>query len=336
MRDEAAPPVLVAGLGSAGRRHARNLLALGRTRLVLYRTGRGQAGPLEPPLDALPAEATLDAALAHDPRAAVVANPTALHVETALAAARAGCHLLLEKPVSHTLDGLDGLAREVDARGLAVVVGYQLRFHPTLRAVHAWVADGAVGRLVAAQAHWGEYLPGWHPGEDYTKGYSARAALGGGVVLTLSHPLDYLRWIAGEIEAVAGFAGRAAGLELDVEDTAVFSVRFASGALGSLTLDYAERPPRHALHLTGTGGRIAWDAATGEARLWRAGTDAVTVERPPEGFERNDLFREEMRHFLACCDGAEAPACTLADGVRAVEVALAALRAAGEGRTVRV
>ena len=330
------PPILIAGLGSVGRRHARNLLALGQDRLVLYRTGRGQAGPLEAPLDALPVESTLEGALAHGPAAAVVANPTALHVETALAAVQAGCHVLMEKPVSHTRDGLDALAREAEARGRAVLVGYQLRFHPTLARVQAWVADGAVGRLVAVRAHWGEYLPGWHPGEDYRQGYSARAALGGGVVLTLSHPLDYLRWIAGEVAALAGFAGRAAGLGLDVEDTAALALRFHSGALGTLQLDYAARPPGHALHLTGTEGTVAWDAATGEARLYRAATGTETIEHPPAGFERNDLFVEEMRHFLACCDGTETPRCTLTDGTRALDLALASLQASEEGRTVAV
>ncbi len=315
--------LLIAGLGSVGRRHARNLLALGERDLVLYRTGRGQAGRLEPPLDGLPTEPTLEAALGHRPGAAVVANPTALHVETALAAARAGCHLLLEKPVSHTLDGLDTLAREAEARGLAVLVGYQYRFHPTLARVRAWAQDGAVGRLVSLQAYWGEYLPGWHPGEDFRAGYSARADLGGGVVLTLSHPLDYLRWIAGEVEGVTALTGQAAGLGLDVEDTAAAALRFASGALGTLLLDYAARPPRHTLDVTGTDGRITWDALTGTATLLRG--SAVTTARLPEGFERNDLFLEEARHFLACCAGTEPPRCTLADGRRAVELALEVL-----------
>ena len=315
--------IAIVGIGSVGRRHARNLIALGYTDLVLVRTGHGQGGPLDAPLDSLPVVPTLAGAVERGARAAIVANPTSLHVATALEAVRSGCHVLIEKPVSHDPDGLDDLAREASVRDLTVLVGYQYRFHPTLVRAREWLADGAIGALVAAHAHWGEYLPAWHPDEDFRRGYSARTDLGGGVVRTLSHPIDYLRWIGGELDAVAGFTASRAGLGLEVEDTAVAALRFQSGALGSLTLDYAERPGRHTLHLTGAEGRIEWDASTGEARLWRAGADLPETARPPDRFERNDMFVDEMRHFLACCAGDESPRCTLDDGIRALDVAMA-------------
>jgi predicted dehydrogenase len=151
--------IAVVGLGSVGRRHARNLLALGQTDLILVRTGEGQAGSLEPPLDSVPVVSTLAGAIDRGARVAVVANPTSLHAETALGAVRAGCHVLVEKPVSHDLDGLDELAREAALRNVTVLVGYQYRFHPTLLRARDWLAEGAIGELVAAHAHWGEYLP---------------------------------------------------------------------------------------------------------------------------------------------------------------------------------
>jgi len=308
----------IVGLGSAGRRHARNLLALGATDLVLVRTGVGQTHVLEAPLDSLPTAPALRDALAAGVKAVVIANPTSLHVATALEAVRADCHVLVEKPVSHKVQGLAELAAEVAARGVAFLVGYQYRFDPALERIRDLVSSGALGDLVSARSHWGEYLPDWHPEEDYRQGYSARAELGGGVLLTLSHPIDYLRWIAGEIESVAGFASRRAGLDLDVDDVASLSLRFATGALGTVTLDYAERTPAHTLYLTGTEGSVAWDP-TGTTRVYRAGAGADTLH-PPPGFQRNDMFLAEMRHFLACCAGAESPRCTLADGARVVEI----------------
>ena len=344
-----ASPVLFAGLGSAGRRHLRNYAALQRasgasTGAVLYRTGRGPAGlDARAPLpDAPPGaitETRLAAALAHRPRAAVIASPTSLHVPTALACADAGCGLLIEKPLSHTTDGLDGLEKSVEARDLVAVVGFMFRFHPTLRQVRDWLADGAVGQVVLAEARWGEYLPSWHPDEDYRLGYSARRALGGGPVHTLSHPLDYLRWLLaaageGDVASVQAVTAQRAGLGIETEDVAAATLVFDGGALATVALDFAARPPRHDLYIAGSEGSVRWDFHTGEAALYRASRGEWTTAVLPDGFERNDLFLAEMRHFLACLDGAETPACTLRDGRRAAEVALAIHRAAAERRAV--
>ncbi|HEY6552674.1 MAG TPA: Gfo/Idh/MocA family oxidoreductase [Vicinamibacteria bacterium] len=323
-------PLLVIGAGSVGTRHAQNLGALGFEDLLFYRTGHGA------PQREGRSTTDLDEALALQPAAALVCNPTALHVETALLAARSGCHLFIEKPVSHALDGLDALAAEVAARRLVVLVGYQFRFHPGLRRVKEWLAEGAIGEVTSARARWGEYLPGWHPGEDYTKSYSARRELGGGVVVTLSHPFDYLRWLLGEVVEVSAQTGQRGGFELDVEDTANVLLRFESGVLASVSLDYVERPASHRLHLVGRNGLISWDGITGVARLHDAARGEVQSVSPPPGFDRNSMFLDEVKHFMACVRGRERPACGLDDGVAALRIALAAKRSAEEGLTVRV
>jgi predicted dehydrogenase len=254
--------------------------------------------------------------------AVVVANPTSLHAETTLEAVRAGRPVLVEKPVSDALVGLDTIQREASEQSVPILVGYQFRYHPTLRRVRDDIGAGRLGHVVSVQAHWGEYLPDWHPNEDYRRGYSARADLGGGAVRTLSHPIDYLRWVIGEVSDSTGFTAPAEGLDTDVEGVAAAALRFSSGALGTLSLDYAARPARHVLHVTGTAGSVEWDGFTGSARMWLAPAAEPTVTDPPAGFARNDLFLEEMRHFLACCAGDEDPACTLVDGVRALEIGL--------------
>lgn len=322
--------ILIAGFGSIGRRHFRNLRALGVADFVFLRSKRSTLPDDE--IAAYPQETTLEAALAHRPEAVVVANPTALHLDVAIPAARAGCHLFLEKPISHSLERVDELQRALDEGGGRALVGFQFRYHPGLRQVKAWLDAGAIGHPLSVRAHWGEYLPGWHPWEDYRKSYSARADLGGGVILTLCHPLDYLRWLLGEVSALWAFVGRESDLGLEVEDNAEIGLRFASGALGTVHLDYNQRPPAHHLEIIGTGGTIRWDNEDGAARLWRVDSSAWEVVLPPQGFERNTLFRSQMRHFLAVMRGEEAPRCTLEDGIRALELALAAHRSDGEGR----
>ena len=304
---------LIAGLGSIGRRHLRNLRGLGEHDIILYRTGKSTLPDDE--LAGLPVETSLEAALAHHPDAAIITNPTSAHLQVAIPAAEAGCSLLLEKPVSSSLDGIETLCRVVERGGGQVLVGFQFRYHPGLQKAADLLNIGAIGQPLSARAHWGEYLPGWHPWEDYRRGYSARSDLGGGVILTLSHPFDYLRWLFGEASSLWAFAGSLGDLALDVEDTAEIGLRYQSGVLGSVHLDYNQRPSAHTLEIIGTQGVLRWDNA----------------EMPP-GFERNDLFLAEMRHFLRVAQGAESPVCTLDDGIQALRLALAAQDSAKTGK----
>jgi predicted dehydrogenase len=325
---------LISGLGSIGRRHFRNLLALGERDIILHRTHRATLPDDE--LAGFPVETDLTKALAQRPDALIVTNPTALHLQVAIPAAEAGCHILMEKPISHSLEGVNRLEAALLRGGGQCLVGFQFRYHPGLRRVKSWVEEGIIGTPLSARAHWGEYLPGWHPWEDYTQGYAARPELGGGVVLTLSHPLDYLRWLSGEVSELWAFTGNQ-GLGMAVEDTAEIGLRFETGCLGSLHLDYNQRPPSHTLDLTGARGRILWDNADGTARLYQAeGAKEWQIITPPEGFERNWLFMDELRHFLAVIRGEAQPLCTLEDGIQALRLSLGALDSAGMGIRVNL
>ena len=135
---------LIAGFGSIGRRHLRNLHALGEQDILLYRTHHSTLPDEE--ITGLPVETDLQKALAHHPDAVIVANPTALHLQVAVPAARAGCHLLIEKPVSHDLEGIGELGTALSESGCKALVGFQFRFHPGLRTVRDLLEGGAIGR----------------------------------------------------------------------------------------------------------------------------------------------------------------------------------------------
>jgi len=324
--------ILIAGLGSIGRRHLRNLQAVGEGDILLYRTGRSTLPDAE--LDGLPVYDELQEALDQKPQAVIVSNPTALHLDVAIPAAQAGCHLLIEKPVSHNLERLDVLQATARQTGAHILTGYHFRHHPGLGTVREHLLSGAIGRPLSAHSHWGEYLPAWHPWEDYRQAYSARQDLGGGVILTLSHPIDYLRWMCGEIEACFAFTRRSGALEIEVEDTAEILLRFKNDMLANLHLDYNQRPSTHTLEIIGTEGTLIWDNASGAVALFRAGTGSWQTFPAPAGFERNHLFEREIRHFLAVARDETEPVCTLEDGVRALEWALLALQSAKTGQLV--
>jgi predicted dehydrogenase len=320
--------ILIAGLGSIGRRHLASLRALGWPNVRLYRTGRSTQPDTD--LAGLPVDHDLPTALARRPMAVIVSNPSALHLPLALDAARAGAHLLIEKPLSNNLTGVADLERLVADRGLTALVGFQLRFNPGLRQVRAWLRAGAIGTVVSAHVHWGEYLPEMHPWEDYHVGYAARAELGGGVLLTLCHPFDYLRWLIGEMTQVSAVESRCNPLGLSVDTSVDMTARFASGGSAHIHLNFVERPPSHQLTVIGTEGTITWNHTDSAARCYRAASRRWETVLAPDGFEREWMFLDEMRHFLACLRGEEQPLCALADGRAALEVTLAAKQALAE------
>jgi predicted dehydrogenase len=324
---------MIAGLGSIGRQHLRNLIALNERDILLFRTNQSTLPENE--LVDYPVETDLRQALSQKPDAVIISNPTSKHLEVAIPAALAGCHLLLEKPISHSLEGIDELFKAVESGGGQVLVGYQFRFHPGLQKVDDLLHNGAIGRLISVRAHWGEYLPGWHPWEDYRLGYSARAELGGGVVLTLSHPLDYLCWLLGDVLEVWAFSGNLGELGVDVEDSAEIGVKFTNGIIGSIHLDYLQQPPNHYLELIGADGTIIWEYANGGVRLFRSEENAWQSFSFQANFERNDMFLVEMSHFLDLVRGEEKSRCTLTDGVRALKLALAAKISSEEKKIVQ-
>lgn len=333
---------LIAGLGSIGRRHFRNLVALGETDIVLLRSHRATLPDDE--LMGCPVETDIRAALTkRQPDAVIVANPTSLHMDVAIPAAEAGCAILLEKPIADSLDRVDELREAAEKSGSKILVGFQFRYHPTLNKARELIQAGALGQVLAVHAHWGEYLPQWHPWEDYRQSYAARADLGGGVLRTLTHPLDYLRYLVGEVNSLWSFNGHISPLELDVEEVAEVGLKFVNGAVGGVHLNYVQRPPAHRLEFIGTGGTLRWDNTDGILHFFKAsaafGTwsdsppaSIVETFAPPEGFERNQLFVRQTRHFVEIAAGESEPRCTLADGAAALRLALAAQESQKSGR----
>jgi predicted dehydrogenase len=306
--------ILIAGYGSIGRRHFRNLRNLGVDDILFFRTNKSTIEKDE--ISNYVVESDLNKALAHKPDAVIVSNPTSLHLDVAIPAAKAGCHLMIEKPVSHNMDRLVELRRTIEQNNNRVLIGFQFRYHPGLKQIKSLIEAGRIGNLLSVRSHWGEYLPDWHPWENYQEGYSARADLGGGVVLTLCHPFDYLRWMVGDVSATQAVLGFNSDLGLnDVEDTAEINLRFTNNVIGSVHLNYNQRPPIHEMQLVGSDGTINWNGLDGSYTIYTAETGEWEGYSLGDDFSRNDLFLSEMRHFLDVIKTGKQPLCSLDDGI---------------------
>ncbi len=312
--------LLICGLGSIGRRHLRHFRALGVERIDAFRTGKATLSDEgQPAPDRV--FASLDEALAEHPQAAIVANPTSLHLATALAAIKAGVPVLVEKPLSDSTRGLKELEGETGKRKLSAFVAYNLRYHPALQAVRQIVRSGEpLGKPLLARIHFGTYLPGWHPWEDYRRSYAARRDLGGGAALTSSHELDYALWAFGPAERSAGMASGLHPLGTDVDEMSAALIRHAGGVLSAITLSLAQKPASRGLEVEFERGHLAVDLLAG---AWNVQTSdgAKTEYRPPDGFQLDDTYRDQARAFLQALDGEPGDLATLAEAGEALALA---------------
>lgn len=325
---------LVVGAGSIGRRHIGNLLSLGVQAITVVEPQPGRRREIE---KAYPVRVTgsLEEALGDEYRAALICTPTSMHCGHALAAARKGCHLFVEKPIADSMEGVPELLAEIERRQLTTLVGCNFRFHPGLQRVHSLLREGRIGTPLSARASFGQYLPDWHPREDYRAGYSAQRRLGGGVLLDRIHELDYLSWLLGEVASVSAVVDHVSALEIDTEDLVEMILRFRSGAVASLHVDYLRREYNASLEIIGSQGILSWAFQDSRVAWFTAGEKQWKEESWP-GYDPNTMYLEEMRHFLAALDGSEPPELQARDGARMLAIALAARRSAVEERTVHL
>ncbi len=308
---------LIVGLGSVGIRHLNNLVDLGIEEFVVCRE-RGLAPPDEIRTTNIKTVSDLNQAMAEKPDFAVVASPTFRHFETALSLIQQKIPVYLEKPGSTTPGEMQGLLLESEKLKVPVTIGYQLRFHPTLKMVKSWLKQNKIGRVFSVRADVGEYLPDFHPWEDYRGSYAAKSAMGGGVLLTLSHEIDYLHWLFGDLEDGLALGGKWTPLEIDVEDHVLALLQFSSGAKVSLSMDYWRKPPVRQLKIVGEDGEIHWDYFSNVKMMDRNGSVKDRADLP-SNFDRNQMFLQSMRDFLSQLNGNPNLGAVLQDGLKVLQ-----------------
>jgi predicted dehydrogenase len=276
--------IFVVGLGSIGRRH------LAITRELGHEVEGGRLVEAE----------------RFEPEAVVIASPTSTHLEALRWAVENRAHAYVEKPLASSSGGVAEALAAAREAGVTVAVGYNLRFHPAIEAIRDAVEAGGVGRLLTARAEVGQHLPGWHPNG---------AELGGGALLTLSHELDYVRWIAGEVECVRGLADRVSSLELDVDDVAELVCRHEGGAVTSIHMDFLDRAYNRRSRWVGEAGTITWDWG-GPVRILPSG-ETIWDDRT---YALEATYVEALRNFVSAAQTGTPPRCTGWDGLRVLEL----------------
>jgi predicted dehydrogenase len=324
---------LVVGGGSIGKRHLQNLRRLGVENLAVAEVDRERRQMLEAELG-LAGFDDLQAGLSFLPDFVVIASPTHLHMEQALAVASQGVDLFVEKPLCHDPRGMCELADVVERKNLVSLVGCNMRFHPGPAKVKALLSEGRVGRVLFARLHCGSYLPGWRPGTDYRENYAAHRETGGGCILDCIHEIDLCRWYLGEIAGVFCMAGQLSSLEINTEDVAALVCRHASGAISEIHLDYVERTYERGCQIVGESGSIFWDFGKSEVRFYDAVTESWETFAPPADWQTGEMYVAEMKHFLDCVGSRSQTTLTIPAAVEVMDVVFAAKASARDGNLV--
>jgi predicted dehydrogenase len=332
-----SPHILIVGSGSVGRRHARNLSALGcRISCMDPREDRREELARETPV--IEAYATMDAAL-NGPRmdGVVVGSPTAFHVEQSTAALKAGLPVLLEKPAAIGLAEAEALSRTVAETSNGadrLLMGYTWRWWPPLARVRELLADGAIGRLLHVQFHMSAHLADWHPWERYQVFFMASRALGGGALLDESHWIDLMLWLVGKPDWVLGECNHISGLEIETDDNVDVLAGFIDGTRVTLHLDLYGRPHEKSIRFQGEEGTLLWSDDPSRIAIGRG--PAKEWQEEIFACERNDMFLAVAKEFLKMIAGAPPRTCTMEDGVEAMRVIEAIRRSSAEGRRVKL
>jgi len=286
------PHVLVVGGGSAGQRHIKNLVSLGATG-ALVEPDESRHPPQKDSQAFIWSYKSLEAAIeAHKYSGAIVAVSTHLHAECALPLLRLGLPVLIEKPLAHTTAAAELLRPYADQ----IRVGYSMRFQPAIQAIKAHLPE--IGRILYAHAEVGQYLPQWHPGEDYRQWYMAKREQGGGAILDLSHELDYLQWLIAPVSQANAFVGHVdETLEITSDDLADIDGWLGPDIRFTCHMDLIDRHYNRRVRILGEKGTIDWDHNRGTVQV---SGSAVTY-----GQDRNLQFVHEIGAFLEWMAGPE-------------------------------
>lgn len=293
--------ILVVGLGSMGRRRLRNFRYIGGVELAGFEPNDARRAQVGREFE-MPVLETFQQGLDWGPDALVISTPPDHHTEYALAAANAGLPYFTEASV--TADGMGELAAAVQATGSLAAPSCTLRFHPAVRLMRERIAEGAVGRPLAFVHHLGQYLPDWHPWENYRTFYAARRETSGAREM-VCYELNWLTYLFGSVVELNCFCAKVSQLDADIDDIYSAIVRFDSDIQGSLIVDVVSRPAVRRARIVCEEGTLEWDWTARRVREWSAADgvwteheDPPAVQGPGGAWVSENMYIEEMRGYL--------------------------------------
>jgi len=287
---------LIIGSGSIGQRHIRNLKKIGINDIIALRSKKGHYKKLPKDLQVIEVN-SWDDAIEKKPDIAVISNPTSLHLEVASTISNHVKGVFIEKPLSHSLDNCQELIDTLSKNQVVSFVGHNLMFHPIIKKIIKFYDENNVGEIINIQSQAGQWLPDWHPYEDYKKAYFARKELGGGVALTLIHEIHLVIELAGIPISVSGEITAYNELDLDVDVCSDLMIKHKTGAVSQIHLDYLQQPSHRSGLVTFEKAWLGYDFSKMELTGQRKNEELQVLWNNSD-YDSNQMYVDQLKEFV--------------------------------------
>jgi len=327
--------VLIVGAGSIGIRHlgvVREVLPL--SKIMVFRRYESRDLSNSGLCDFV--TCSMDDIELFQPQVAIVANPATFHAQIAAVLIDLGCHVLIEKPLtSCSVDAKELISKISSKKRVVSRVGYNLRFLESMKKFKSLIDEGVIGEVLSIRCEVGQRLTKWRPAVDYRSTVSAQRSMGGGVLRELSHEIDYLKWIFGDVVRVNAWVGKLSDLDINVEDSAHLWLEFDKtvnnlGLIATVSMDFMRHDDTRKCYVIGSEGTLLWDGMQGRLQMYSCENDKwKDFEVSP--VDRNASYKMQFLDFCDSVRRGDTDLTSVINGLAVLEVIESAERSAKLG-----
>jgi predicted dehydrogenase len=293
--------ILIIGFGSIGQRHYKNICNLGYKQVFVYDTDVSKLNS-----DICKIVKRLDFENLEELKVVFICNPSNDHVKTALLCAKAGCHIFIEKPISHNQKNIKELISICKETELIHMVGCNMRLHPGMQFIKKYLREKKLGKLYSIYFETGYYFPYWRPNQDYRKNYGAKWETGGGILLDGGiHNFDLLFWLNdfNDVIDYKIYYDKISDLEIETKDIFSASIKFKNKVLGSIRGDYLQKHYSWNCKIVREKGNLEWNCE--DNTVWLKNEKRSKKLFSVKNYDSNDMYVEEIKYFLNCVKNRE-------------------------------
>ena len=321
------------GWGSIGHRHIKNLLKYPDVEIIICTNKKSINTEIEKRCKIVK---LLEDGIKETPDIAFITNVTSEHVSTAVKLAEHGINLFIEKPLSHSVDHIDELLEIIKRKKIKVMIGSNFRFHECIKKIKELLDENLIDEIISVRVECGSYLPDWHPNEDYRSSYAAQKELGGGVVLTCIHEIDYLHWFLGQVDEIVSFSGKYSDLELNVDDLSTALIKFKKNIIAEIHLDFFQRKEFRSCKIIGKKGTIYWDSDSNLVKLFDINENKWIEILKISNYDRNQMFMKELDYYLDCINHNKEPMNSVIESKEVLKIALGIIESSKTKQVVKI
>lgn len=324
--------ILVLGGGSIGQRHIANLVKIvPRNSISIFDIEKNKRDLISKKFKIT----SVSKLSFNDFDFLLICTPPSTHIKLAIDGVKNGCHIFIEKPLSHNSLGIISLQKLAKTKNLLVFVGYNFRFNSGLNYIQKILQKNLLGKPLSFSAQYGQYLPDWRPSQNYKKNYSALKRLGGGIIHDSSHEIDYLTWLFGNPKEIQSNYVKTDILKTNVEAIAEIILKFKKNILGTIHLDLIRREYKRSVEILCENGIIFWSLKESKVKIFTAKNNKWKIIHMNESI--NDMYINEIKHILECLkQHKSSKIISLENGINSQKLSELIIKSAKKGNRIKI